>query len=216
MARQPWGRAASVTKLAIALVLIALAATPALATTLDGFSSTDLSGYVVGGTPGWFVTNEQLAHTYTSNTSFVELVRPADTPRAEADLTLSPGRSNAGLTVLWKDHNNHLWAKLEISPGNPLGLMTIGRRRSGAVTSRLAYSTGGLTKGATYHVVLSVDSGVATFTVTGISESFSKTLSYQLTTTDLTAFGSGTKAGVRAKYLYDEDDGGSRWDNLIV
>ena len=203
-------------KLAVAFAMLALMATPAFAATTDGFASTDLSGYVAGGTPGWFVSTEQLGHTYTSNTGFVELVRPADTPRAEADLTLSPGRSNAGLTVLWKDHNNHLWAKLEISPGNPFGLMTIGRRRSGAVTSRLAYSTGGLTKGATYHVVLSVDSGVATFTVTGISESFSKTLSYRLSTTDLSAFGSGTKAGARAKYLYDEDDGGSRWDNLTV
>ena len=199
-----------------ALAVLLAMSSQAWAATTDTFSSTELSGYAAGGASGWYVTNEQLAHTYTSNTSFVELVRPADVPRAEADLTLSTGRANAGLTVLWKDHSNHLWAKLEISPGNPNGIMTIGRRLRGKVTSLLASSRGGLTRGATYHIVLQVSGGVATFTATGVTVSFSKTISYRLSSSDLSAFGSGGYAGVRAKYLYDEDDGGSRWDNLTV
>ena len=150
-----------------ALAVLLAMSSQAWAATTDTFSSTELSGYAAGGASGWYVTNEQLAHTYTSNTSFVELVRPTETPRAEADLTLSTGRANAGLTVLWKDHSNHLWAKLEISPGNPNGIMTIGRRLRGKVTSLLASSRGGLTRGATYHVVLQVSGGVATFTATG-------------------------------------------------
>jgi len=205
-----------VKRTAAAFVLIVLMATPAMSMTADTFSSPDLSGYVVGGRTGWFVDGERLAHTYTSSTSFVELVRHADSPHAEADLTLSSGRSNAGLTVLWRDHNNHLWAKLEISPGNPAGLMTIGRRSGGKVTSLLASARGGLVSGATYHVVLDVVAGVATFTATGVSVTFSKAITYRLTSQDLTAFGSGGYAGVRAKYLFDEDDGGSRWDNLAV
>ncbi|MGZ8595379.1 MAG: hypothetical protein ACXWYJ_06945 [Actinomycetota bacterium] len=199
-----------------ALAVLLAMSSQAWAATTDPFSSSELSGYASGGAAGWYVTNEQLAHTYTSRTSFVELVRPAETPRAEADLTLSTGRANAGLTVLWKDHSNHLWAKLEISPGNPSGIMTIGRRLRGKVTSLLVASRGGLVRGATYHIVLQVSGGVATFTATGVDVSFSKTISYRLSSSDLSAFGSGGYAGVRAKYLYDEDDGGSRWDNLTV
>jgi hypothetical protein len=202
--------------IAPALAILLALSTQALAATTDTFSSPELSGYAAGGAAGWYVDGEQLAHTYGSRTSFVELVLPTDVPRAEADLTLSSGRSNAGLTVLWKDHSNHLWAKLEITPGNPTGRMTIGRRLRGRVTSLLASSRGGLTPGATYHVVLQVTNGVATFTATGVDVSFSKTLSYRLNSGDLRAFGSGRYAGVRAKYLYDEDDGGSRWDNLTV
>lgn len=199
-----------------ALAVLLAMSSQAWAATTDPFSSTELSGYAAGGASGWYVTNEQLAHTYTSRTSFVELVRPAETPRAEADLTLSTGRANAGLTVLWKDHSNHLWAKLEITPGNPTGRMTIGRRLRGKVTSLLASSRGGLTRGATYHIVLQVSAGVATFTATGVTVPFSRTITYRLTSSDLGAFGSGGYGGVRAKYLYDEDDGGSRWDNLTV
>jgi hypothetical protein len=199
-----------------ALAVLLAMSSQAWAATTDPFSSSELSGYAAGGASGWYVTNEQLAHTYTSNTSFVELVRPAETPRAEADLTLSTGRANAGLTVLWKDHSNHLWAKLEVSPGNPNGIMTIGRRLRGKVTSLLVASRGGLVRGATYHVVLQVTGGVATFTATGVTVAFSRTITYRLSSSDLSAFGSGGYAGVRAKYLYDEDDGGSRWDNLTV
>lgn len=202
--------------IAPALALVTVMTTPAMAATTDPFSSPDLSAYTTGGASGWFVDNGQLAHTYTSNTGFVELVRPAGTPGAEADITLSPGRSSAGLTVLWKDHSNHLWSKLEITPGNPTGLLSIGRRRGGKVTSLLASAKGGLVRGATYHLTLRVRDGVATLTATGISVTFSRTLSYRLTSEDLRAFGSGTYAGVRAKYLFDEDDGQSRWDNLTV
>ncbi len=204
-----------VKRLTAALVVIVLAATPALART-DRFSSSDLSGFTSGGASGWYVESERLAHTYTSTTGYVELVRRADLPRAEADLTLSSGRANAGLTVLWKDHRNHLWAKLEVTPGNNNGLMTIGRCRAGRVKSLLARSRGGLQAGATYHVVLEVVNGVARFTATGVGMSYSKTITYRLSPEDLSAFGSGAYAGVRAKYLYDEDDGGSRWDSLVV
>jgi len=199
-----------------ALAILLAMASQAWAATTDSFTSPELSGYTAGGASGWYVENEQLAHTYGSRTSFVELVRTAGAPYAEADLTLSSGRSNAGLTVLWKDHSNHLWAKLEISPGNPSGIMTIGRRLRGKVTSLLARSKGGLVRGATYHIVLQVQSGVATFTATGVTVPFSRTITYRLTSSDLSAFGSGGYAGARAKYLYDEDDGGSRWDNLTV
>ena len=202
-------------RIAAAFVLIVLMVTPAKADT-DTFSTSSLTGYTLGGRSGWYVDDGRLAHTYSSGTSYVEMVRRADDPRVEADLTLSSRRSNAGLTVLWKDHNNHLWAKLEISPGNPGGLMTIGRRRYGKVTSLLSSARGGLVAGAKYHVLLRVEDGVAKFTATGLSVSFSRTITYRLSSQDLAAFGSGDYAGVRAKYLYDEDDGNSRWDNLKV
>jgi hypothetical protein len=203
-------------RIAATLVLVAVLATPAAATQTDRFSSSDLSEYIAGGAPGWFIQDGRLAHTYTSHTGFVELVRRADAPQAQADVTLSNGRSNAGLTVLWKDHRNNLWAKLEITPGNPDGRITIGRRRRGDVKSCLACAGVNLQRGQTYHVDLKVEKNVATFKVTGASVTFSKTISYRLSSRDLDAFGSGRYAGVRAKYLYDEDDGGSRWDDLTV
>ena len=202
--------------IAASLALIMLMASPAAATSTDAFSSSDLSHYTEGGPGNWYVTGGRLAHTYSSNLGSVELVRSADSPAAEADLTLSDGRSNAGLTVLWKDHSNHLWAKLEITPGNPNGRMTIGRRAAGNVKSCLACSGVSLHRGETYHISLEVVNDVATFSATGVTVSFSKTITYRLTSTDLNAFGSGSKAGVRGKYLFDEDDGGSRWDNLKV
>jgi hypothetical protein len=204
-----------VKRLTSALILITLMATPAAAVT-DRFSSSDLSGYVAGGAPGWYVDGGRLAHTYGSKVGVVELVRRTDLKEVEADLTLSPERSNAGLTVLWKNHRNHLWAKLEITPGNRHGLISIGRRRGGRVKSLLARSRGGLKAGETYHVELGVVGRTATFTVTGVTVSFSRTISYRLSAEDQAAFGAGAYAGVRAKYLYDEDDGGSRWDNLSV
>ena len=210
------GRGAVQKATMVAFVLIALTSTPAGATTTDTFSSPDLSYYVAGGTSGWFVDAGRLAHTYAPNAGFVELVRQADAPRAEADITLSSGRSNVGLTVLWKDHKNHLWTKVEITPGNPNGLISIGRRRGGTVTSLLVSTKGGLVRGATYHVSLGVDAGVATASVTGVSVAFSRTLAYRLTAQDLAAFGAGGYAGARAKYFFDEDDGGSRWDDLTV
>ncbi|MEO8477347.1 MAG: hypothetical protein ABI572_09895 [Actinomycetota bacterium] len=203
-------------RIAASFVLVGVLSTSAMAGTTDTFSSSGLSGYVTGGRAGWFIDDGRLAHTYSSNMGTVEMVRRADIPHAEADLTLSSGRSNAGLTVLWKDRNNHLWAKLEISPGNPAGLMTIGRERGGNGTSLLAVSRGGLKAGETYHVSLAVEDGVARFTATGTSVSFFNTITYRLSPQDVAAFGSGEYAGVRAKYLFDEDDGGSRWDNLTV
>jgi hypothetical protein len=37
-----------------------------------------------------------------------------------AIIRTSPGRTNAGVTMLFKDHANHMWGKIEISPGTPV------------------------------------------------------------------------------------------------
>src|SRR5215213_332817 len=203
---------------AVALLFVttlAFAATPAFAASLDGFNG-DLSAYTSAGNGGWYIDAGRLAHTYTENTGFVELVRPANVPRVEADVTLSSGRSNAGLTVLWKDHSNHLWTKLEVTPGNPSGLFSIGKRSGGVVSSLLTKTYGGLQAGQTYHLSFSYASGVATARAVSADGLYDRTLMYKLTSADLTAFGAGAKAGARAKFLYDEDDGGTRWDNMQV
>jgi hypothetical protein len=203
---------------AVALLFVttlASLATPAFAASIDGFDG-DLSAYTSAGTGGWYIDAGRLAHTYTDHTSFVELVRPANVQRVEADITLSPGRSNAGLTLLWKDHSNHLWTKLEVTPGNPSGLFSIGKRSGGVVSSLLTKTFGGLQAGQTYHLSFSYASGVATARAVSVDGLYDRTLTYKLTRADVTAFGAGTKAGARGKFLYDEDDGGTRWDNMQV
>lgn len=186
-----------------------------LAAALDTFDG-DLSAYTKAGTGTWYLDNGRLAHTYSDSTGDVEIVRAVDVPRADADVTLSSGRSSAGLTVLWKDHRNHLWTRLEVSPANPTGVFSIGRRLKGNVASLLATTYGGLVAGATYHLTLSVTNGVATAHAVFTAGSYDRTLTYTLTSADRSGFGGGTKAGARARYLSNADDGGSRWDNLLV
>ena len=163
-----------------------------LAAALDTFDG-DLSAYTKAGTGTWYLDNGRLAHTYSDSTGDVEIVRAVDVPRADADVTLSSGRSSAGLTVLWKDHRNHLWTRLEVSPANPTGVFSIGRRLKGNVASLLATTYGGLVAGATYHLTLSVTNGVATAHAVFTAGSYDRTLTYTLTSADRSGFGGGPR-----------------------
>lgn len=131
----------------------------------------------------------------------------------EADITLSPKvkRANAGLTLLWKDSKNHLFCKTEVTSGNPNGLMSIGRKIGGTVKSLLAKAAPtGFVNGGTYHVSCGRVGGLITMTAG------SRTITYQLTSSDKNAFGSATRVGLRSHVASDEDDKGSLYDNFTV
>ena len=71
-----------------------------------------------------------------------------------AVIRTSPGRTNAGLTTLFMDHANHMWGKIEISPGHPRGFMSIGHRIRGRTASLLARSPVRLERGTPYRLRL--------------------------------------------------------------
>lgn len=142
--------------------------------------------------------------------------------RVEADITLSPTyrRANTGLSALFRNASNHLFCKIEVTAGNPSGLLTIGETQGGAITSLLAakYSIG-LSNGNTYHLAIDVPSDPrstpVTCTVSGSGGTIASA-SYRLRQSDYNAYGSGDKQGLRTKVEFDEDDTRSTWDNFRV
>jgi hypothetical protein len=136
--------------------------------------------------------------------------------RVSTQVRLSPGHSNVGLVVPFRDARNYLYCKIEVTPGNPDGAALIGRRRRGGAPSVLRSARGiGLDPGGEYHLTLerrgrTVRCGVR-FNGTLVTG-----LRYRMTDKDLLAFGGGSMAGMRIKVDdrgtgNDEDDGRSRF-----
>jgi hypothetical protein len=169
-------------------------------------------------TNGWFVDNGQVKLTLNGFAETVVDTGLSDHYRVSAKITLSPNRANAGLTVQWKSTANHIFCKIEVTPGNPTGLMSIGHRLNGKTISLLKSAKGfGLTKGGTYLLTVTKAGQVITSSVSGAGIAGGmKTISYTLTAAETAAFGAATGAGLRGKNLYDEDDGQSRYDNFLV
>ncbi len=143
----------------------------------------------------------------------------SDHYRVEADITLSPtpNRANVGLSYHYAASNMHMWAKLEVSPGHPEGLLTIGKQDPTGTTSLLASAHDvGLVNGATYHARVDVDGATVQFTVSGGTLSAPITIGYTLSPTEQVAYMGGTAAGLRIRLVADEDDGQSRWDRFAV
>jgi hypothetical protein len=154
-----------------------------------------------------------LSGTYASTTATATVNVGTTNVTVAADITLSstPRRANAGITPGFVDYRNNLYCKIEVSPVNPNGLMSIGRRLNGTTTSRLVYAGNtGFVNGGTYHVVC-VRSGSTVRMTVG-----ARTIAYTLTSSDLAVFGATTKVGLRSHMAADEDDGGSRYDNFQV
>ena len=155
-----------------------------------------------------------LTGNYTSTTG-VASVPIASTTDAytSVDITLSltPLRANAGLTPAFVDYNNNMFCKIEVTAGNPHGLMSIGRRLNGTMTSGLAVvRNAGFVSGGTYHVGCARTGSTITMTVG------SNTIGYAMSPTDLAKFGTTTKVGLRGHLSPNEDNGGSTYDNFNV
>jgi len=138
------------------------------------------------------------------------------TVSADIALSTTPRRANAGLTLLYVSHANNLFCKVEVTPGNPGGLMSIGRRLNNVTTSLLAYRRDtGFVNGRTYHVSCGRSGNVVTMTVEG-ADVGSLTISRTLTSGELAALGSATRVGLRTHAARDEDDKGSAYDDFAV
>jgi hypothetical protein len=110
-----------------------------------------------------------------------------------------------------------MWAKLEVSPGHPEGLVTIGKQDPTGTISLLASAHDiGLVNGGTYHARVEVDGPMVRFTVSGGTLSSPITIGYTLTAAEQIAYMGGTQAGLRIRLVSDEDDGRSRWNDFSV
>ena len=142
--------------------------------------------------------------------------------KAEADITLSSRalRANAGLTILHRDHANHIFCKVEVTEGHPKGLISIGKYVDGRGRSLLgpaSYEEGlGLHNGRTYHGICKRRGDRIGWRISGGDLDSPQRVHYTLSTEDIAAFGDATAHGLRARVAGDEDDGGTRWDNFDV
>jgi hypothetical protein len=146
----------------------------------------------------------------------------SDEFKAEADITLSSGslRANAGLTILHRDHANHIFCKVEVTEGHPNGLISIGKYVGGQGRSLLgppSYEDGvGLHNGRTYHGICKRRGDRISWRISGGDLDTAERVHYTLSAEDIAAFGDATAHGLRARLAWDEDDGGTRWDNFDV
>lgn len=146
----------------------------------------------------------------------------SDAFKAEAEITLSSEslRANAGLTILHRDHANHIFCKVEVTEGHPEGFISIGKYVDGRGRSLLgpaSYEDGlGLHNGQTYHGVCKRRGDRISWRISGGDLDTQERVHYDLSAEDIAAFGDATTHGLRARVAWDEDDGGTRWDNFDV
>jgi len=201
--------------IAAMLVLAAVSMEPASAYTTT-FSRRPMAGW--HDTPAatrWVARDGAVRRTYVPR-GYGELVRRTafglhDDFFVAAVIRTSPGRTNAGLTTLFRDHANHMWGKIEISPGHPRGFMSIGHRIRGRTVSLLARSAVRLKRGTPYRVRLAKHQMHLRLTVSTRSGALLGSIVHTLTSRERRALAGASKAGLRSKTLWDEDDGRSRW-----
>lgn len=135
----------------------------------------------------------------------------------EADITLSgtTQRVNTGLCFhsLGSRTTGLFFVKLEITVGaNSNGLFVIGKHDSGSVSYGTPVQPIAIAEGETYHLKVTVDetSITAQATGTGVNE----TCYYTKTSTEQSKFNTAHSFGFRSRTAADEDDLGSRMDNL--
>jgi hypothetical protein len=139
-----------------------------------------------------------------------------------AEITLSPtkGRANVGLVALYADRRNHLTCKIEVTEGNPDGLLAIGDQMDGHTTSLLAdRGDVGLKNGETYRLELAIPSSVRKHPVrcSVSGPSLDRTaVAVRLMPDRIAAYGDGSSQGIRIKIYDDEDDGLSTWGDFLV
>ena len=193
----------------------------AAASVVDPFDDPLLPGWIaLPSAKGWVVTAGAVQRRY-SPTGPGELVRPIGMGMdndftVAATMTTSAGRTNAGLTTLFVNQTNHMWAKIEISPGHPYGFMSIGHDLGGKTASLLAQANVPLTKSTTYDVTLAKVGTTLTFTVLASTGTPLRSITRTLSSAEISGLAKASSAGLRTKTLWDEDDGGTRWEAFSV
>jgi hypothetical protein len=221
--------------MAITTTSAAMVRSPALAgstvSVVDTFNRRDATvlGQTDSGQP-WEYSNgtwsiDADAAVFNADGSVAEAIVESDMSdafKAEADITLSSGslRANAGLTILHRDHANHVFCKVEVTKGHPEGFISIGKYVGGEGRSLLGPGSNqdglGLHNGQTYHGVCKRRGDRISWRLSGGDLDTGERVHYDLSTEDIGAFGDATAQGLRARVASDEDDGGTHWDNFDV
>lgn len=137
-------------------------------------------------------------------------------------IRLSPTRhrANIGSVGLFVDRRNHMVCKIEVTDGNPRGLLALGDELDGVQTSLLAYRKDiGLRNGSTYRLRLTIPARLDRRPVrcevsgNGIERT---AVAHRLSPEQIDAYGAGGSQGIRIKIFEDEDDGGSQWEDFLV
>lgn len=203
----------------------------ALASVVDTFDRRDAAmlGDADSGQP-WEYANgtwsvDADAAVFNADGSVAEAIVNSDLSdafKAEADITLSskPLRANAGLTILHRDHANHIFCKVEVTEGHPEGFISIGKYVDGRGRSLLGPGSNqdglGLHNGETYHGICKRRADRISWRISGGDLATPERVHYDLSADDIAAFGDATAHGLRARVAFDEDDGGTLWDNFDV
>src|SRR4029079_11241363 len=193
----------------------------AAASVTDPFDDPLLPGWIaLPSAKGWVVSGGAVQRRY-SPTGPGELVRSIGMGmnndfNVAATMTTNDGRTNAGLTTLFVNQTNHMWAKIEISPGHPYGFMSIGHDLGGKTASLLAQANVPLTTSTTYDVTLSKIGTTLTFTVLTSTGTPLRSITRTLSAAEITGLAKACSRGLRTKTLWDEDDGGTRWEAFSV
>jgi hypothetical protein len=168
----------------------------------------------------WVVSSNKAAVTAAGHISeATRRIRIANNYSVSADITLSPTplRANAGLTTNYVDHNNQLFCKVEVTAEHKGGFLSIGHILGGVANSLLVYKTKvGVTNGGTYHMEVKRSGPKVTCTVSGGGLAAPSKVTYSVPKAEGRVLSKGRRAGLRARWESDENDGGSRWDNFVA
>ena len=141
--------------------------------------------------------------------------------RIQSQVRLSPGKSNVGIVGPYKNVENHLFCRVEITPAHPLGMVVVGHRLRGGEPTVQKFKTGlNLQPGAVYRLVTERHNKLITCSLFR-KGTLITTIRYKLKPAELAAFGGGKKAGLRIRLVArgdrrDEDDGRSKFQDFRV
>jgi hypothetical protein len=141
--------------------------------------------------------------------------------RISSQVRLSPDKSNVGIVGPYKNVENHLFCRVEVTPAHPLGMVVIGHRLRGGEPTVSKYKVGlKLVGGQVYKLVTERHRKLVTCALWSKSTNVT-TIRYRLKPAELAAFGGGKFAGIRTRLVSrgdrrDEDDGRSRFLDFRV
>jgi hypothetical protein len=185
----------------------------------------------------WAIRGDQAAFLPGRLNDYVRYTRIASgstsptTMRIDADITFSAVSANVGVALNLAG-TDHVFCKAERTPSTrqPYGFLAIGGRFDGAPEQSVLRAADytftkadQLTLGTTYHLALVRSDRSLTCSLTG-TNSFGVPVSHTITDTLRRSQANGLTsayAGLRLRYVVgggasNEDDGGSRWDNVVV
>jgi hypothetical protein len=141
--------------------------------------------------------------------------------RIQSQVRLSPGKSNVGIVGPYKNVENHLFCRVEITPAHPLGMVVVGHRLKGGEPTVSKYKVGlKLMPGQVYKLVTERHRKLITCALWRQNMNIT-TIRYKLSPAELAAFGGAKKAGLRIRLVArgnrrDEDDGRSKFQDFRV